>query len=125
MEKHLSIAGISHYDAARMSWGGTWRLPTLAEFQELVDRCIWTWNTSDGHNGYLIVGPNGNSIFLPSAGYRYDTSIYQTEEFGYYWTSTPDPKRTQNAYYLQFSNSDHYVIFYVRCNGQSIRSVLE
>jgi hypothetical protein len=52
------------YDVAKVLWGNGWRLPTQAEFQELIDKCTWTAST----NGYTVTGPNGNSIFLKTDG---------------------------------------------------------
>ena len=63
------ISGNPTYDAARANWGGTWRMPTEAEMEELKDNCTWTWTTQNGVNGCTITGPNGNSLFLPAAGY--------------------------------------------------------
>ena len=55
------------YDAATANWGGDWRMPTKAELNELLNNCTWTWTTQNGHKGYKVTGPNGNSIFLPAA----------------------------------------------------------
>lgn len=74
------IAGSSQYDAARANWGSSWRLPTKAEFQELINNCTWTWTSQGGHNGYKVTGKNGNSIFLPAAGWRYGSSLYYAGE---------------------------------------------
>ena len=53
-------------DAARANWGGSWRMPTNAEFQELIDKCTWTWTTVNGKEGYKVTSKqNGNIIFLP------------------------------------------------------------
>lgn len=72
-----SIAGDASYDAARANWGGTWRLPTASESQELIDNCTWTWTTQGGKNGYKVTSEkNGNSIFLPAAGCRYSMTLY-------------------------------------------------
>ena len=57
------------YDAAAANWGGDWRMPTVAEMWELINNCTWTWTTQNGVSGYNVEGPNGNSIFLPAAGY--------------------------------------------------------
>ena len=66
------ISGNSAYDAARANWGSTWRLPTKAECQELIDNCTWTLTTYNGKKGYKVVSKkNNNSIFLPAAGGRY------------------------------------------------------
>jgi hypothetical protein len=56
-------------DAACANWGGSWRMPTRAEQDELRNNCTWTWTTQNGVNGYKVTGTNGNSIFLPAAGY--------------------------------------------------------
>ena len=55
-------------DVAHVKWGGTWRMPTLDEQKELLNKCTWNWTTQNGVNGYKGTGPNGNSIFLPAAG---------------------------------------------------------
>lgn len=56
-------------DAAIVNWGGGWRMPTKEEIIELCEQCTWAWTVLNGVNGYKVVGPNGNSIFLPAAGY--------------------------------------------------------
>jgi len=63
-------------------------LPTKKQFQELKDSCQCKWNEKKG--GYEIIGPNGNSIFLPALGYRYENynKIYDGGSGGYYWSST-------------------------------------
>ena len=72
-------------DVAYVKWGGTWRMPTNAEFDELSDRCTWVRITQNGVVGYKVTGPNGNSIFLPAVGYRNDDELYYC---GYcsYWS---------------------------------------
>ena len=120
-----NIGGNSSYDVARYRWGGSWRLPTKAEFQELVDKCTWTWTTQGGHNGYKVTGKNGKSIFLPAAGYRYGASPNFVGEYGNYWSSTPDESNTNRAYGLYFSSSRHNVGWDGRGNGRSVRPVVE
>ena len=67
------IGGRKELDAARANWGGSWRLPTQAEVQELIDKCDWIRSTQGGKSGFkegiMVVGPSGRSIFLPYAGY--------------------------------------------------------
>lgn len=82
------ISGDSRYDIACVKMGGSWRLPTEKEFQELLSNCTWSWRTQDGVNGYLVVGSTGNSIFLPAAGYRKGETLKETGGAGYYWTGT-------------------------------------
>ena len=77
-------------DAAYNNWGGRWRLPTASEAEELANNCTWTWTSINGMNGYQVVGKNGNSIFIPAAGYIHESSYKVTYygENGFYWTST-------------------------------------
>ncbi len=119
------ISGSPQYDAARANWGGSWRLPSEAECEELENKCTWTWTPQGGHNGYQVTGPNGNSIFLPAAGFRLESSLYGAGDNGYYWSSTPFESYSQRAYYLYFLSSDHYVYRYSRDYGQSVRPVSE
>ena len=117
------ISGDSRYDAARANWGGTWRLPTQAEMQELIDKCSWTWTSQDGHNGYRVTGSNGKSIFLPAAGFRVAPFLNLAGDYGGYWSSTPDESDAGNAYYLYFNSSVHYQIWFNRPYGQCVRPV--
>ena len=104
--------------------GGTWRMPTDAEWTELRTNCTWTWTTQNGVNGRLVTASNGNSIFLPAAGFRYDTSLSNVGSRGYYWSSSLNTEYPSLAWYLNFNSSnvgrgyDSY-----RCLGQSVRPV--
>lgn len=119
------ISGNPQYDAARANWGGTWRMPTKIEFEELIDNCTWRWMGKLGYKGYMVTGPNGNSIFLPAAGYRYGTSLYYAGSYGYYWSSTPFESYTQLAYRLYFNSDFHDTNWSGRYYGRSVRPVSE
>lgn len=81
----LSLLGNPKYDAATANWGDAWRMPTDHETYELQTECAWIWTTENGNSGQRIIGPNGNSIFLPAAGYfKYERVIAENED-GYYW----------------------------------------
>ena len=75
-------------DAAYVNWGGKWRMPSKEEVDELTQHCNWIWTTHNNVNGYKVTGPNGNSIFLPAAGYKGAGPTYPVGEDGLYWTST-------------------------------------
>ncbi len=125
-EIKTDISGDSRYDAARRNWGGSWRMPTQSEWQELINNCTWTWTTQGGHNGYRVTSKkNGNSIFLPAAGYRIGSSLGSQGEYGYYWSSTPYESSTEYASYLFFSSSDHGVDWGYRFSGHTVRPVSE
>ena len=117
------ISGEPKYDAATANWGEGWRMPTDEELEELIDKCDWQWTTQGGHNGYKVIGPNGNSIFLPAAGWRYGTSLANAGDGGYYWSSTPYGSFTLRAYYLNFFSGRHYVGWFNRYGGRSVRPV--
>ena len=119
------IAGDSRYDAARANWGGSWRLPTAAEIQELVNKCKREWTTRDGHKGCLVIGPNGNSIFLPAAGWRYGSLQDYVGEGGYYWSSMPYGSTSQLAYYLFISDGYFDRRWNNRDYGRTVRPVSE
>jgi hypothetical protein len=69
-------------DAAYVNWGSSWRMPTKAQQDELRGNCTWTWTTRNGVNGQLVTGPNGNTIFLPAAGYRCDEVLCDVGSWG-------------------------------------------
>ena len=79
------ISGTS-YDAAYSVWGKNWRMPNEKEMGELISKCQITSSTQNGVSGYLVTGPNGNSLFLPTA----DTKFYNSVTGCIYWTSTVD-----------------------------------
>jgi hypothetical protein len=58
-------------DAAYVNWGPSWRMPTLEQQKELYNNCTQRWTTMNGVNGILVTGPNGNTIFLPAAGFNW------------------------------------------------------
>lgn len=110
-------------DAAYANWGGSWRMPTKAEQDELREKCTWTWTTQNGVNGYKVTGTNGNSIFLPAAGYRYNSSLSYAGSNGRYWSSSLYTDGPYNACLLGFSSSDVGWYHGNRYYGRSVRPV--
>lgn len=114
------------YDVAHQKWGGSWRMPTESEFQELYNNCTWTWGIKNNINGYKVTAKNGNWIFLPAAGYRFDTYFSNDGSNGRYWSSTPDPYDPIDAYYLRFSSTTIYKNINIdRYYGYPVRPVTE
>ena len=111
-------------DAARANWGGSWRMPTKAEQDELRNNCTWTWTTQNGVNGYKVTSKsNGKSIFLPAAGYYLDSSFNPTGSSGHYCSSSLYTGDPYYAFVLDFSSS--YVVW-GNCNrsyGWPVRPV--
>lgn len=75
-------------DAATAAAGDGWRLPTKEEFEELQTKCTWKWEIADGQAGYRVIAANGNTIFLPAAGFQYGERVFMSGENGYYLTNT-------------------------------------
>ena len=113
-------------DAARANWGGSWRMPTYAELTELFEQCTWTWTTQNGVKGYKVTSKsNGNSIFLPAAGYRYDSSLRSAGSYGIYWSSSLDTGSPSDAYELFFESDGVVRNVGSRHSGQSVRPVCQ
>jgi len=113
--KDKNESGFYDYDAAVQKFGN--KLPTKGQLQELVTKCQWTWTGS----GYKVVGPNGKSIYLPAAGYRYCDGDVDVGSCGVYWSSTP--LGSDFAWYLGFNSGGVYMYNYNRCDGRSVRLV--
>lgn len=113
-------------DAATANWGGGARTPTIEEWEELEDYCSSVWTTQNGVNGRRFTGPNGNSLFLPAAGDRWDDELYGAGDGGGYRSSSLDVVTPSGAWYFYFYSSSTGVNNYVsRGYGQSVRAVRE
>ena len=111
-------------DVAHVKWGGTWRMPTRAEQDELLEKCNWTWTTYKGVEGYIVTGPNGNSIFLPATGYRDGMRAVHRGRYGSYWYSSLDDLNCF-AFSLYFDSGRYARTYGYRYNGRSVRPVSE
>lgn len=113
-------------DAAHVNWGGSWRMPTKEEQDELIDmnNCTWRWTTQNGVNGYKVTSKrNNNSLFLPAEGYRSDGGLYLEGSFGCYWSSSLSEDNPCYAYCLSLSSTDVCTNYYFRELGHSVRPV--
>ena len=112
-------------DAVHVNLGGTWRMPTVAEWTELREKCTWTWTTQNGVRGRLVTGSNGNSIFLPAAGYWDDTYRRGDGSYAYYWSSSLDTGYPNSAWYVFFDSGSvsRHSNYNGRCCGFSVRPV--
>lgn len=108
--------GFYTYDEAMSKFKND--LPTKEQLIELKDKCTWTWMD----NGYKVMGPNGDSIFLPAAGYRKcGGSVYYVGSNGFYWSSTPFG--SSFAEYLDFNSDRVCMSSDYRCSGLFVRLV--
>ena len=99
-------------------------MPTEAEQDELRTECTWTWTTQNGVKGYKVTSKtNGNSIFLPAAGFRYGSALLNGSD-GFYWSSSLSTYGSDDAYGLIFSSYYLGWDYYGRNHGRSVRPVL-
>lgn len=110
-------------DVAHVKWGGSWRMPTDEEMIELRENCTWTWITQNGKNGRKVTGPNGHSIFLPAAGFRYNSSLNSAGSYGYCWSSSLNTSYSYGAYFLGFDSDNVNRGNLNRYYGLSVRPV--
>lgn len=115
-----NISGKPAFDAARAKWGGTWRIPTATEMEELIEYCTWANTTENGVSGYRIISLNGNSIFLPTTGLREGEELVDESIFGNYWSSEPDDDPDGavclgfNAVSVEMGESTRYIGLIIR-----------
>jgi len=110
-------------DAATANWGSDWRMPTKEEWQELYQNTTHIWTTQNGVNGRLFTATNGNSLFLPAAGYRAGTSLYGAGTYGDYWSSSLHSEYPRDAWLLHFDSGNCYMGYNFRYVGRSVRPV--
>ena len=110
-------------DVANANWGVDWRIPTHEEWQELYENTTRTWTTQNGVNGMLFTASNGNSIFLPAAGYHRVGELSFAGRNGIYWSSSLNTEFPNNAWSMEFASSFFYLVESYRYEGLSIRPV--
>ena len=110
-------------DAATANWGSDWRMPTKEEWQELLDNTTVIWTQQNGVNGRLFTASNGNSLFLPAAGYRHIRTLNLAGSKGCYWSSLCGTNYPYAAWNLYFSSGDYGVGDDARACGLPVRAV--
>lgn len=113
-------------DVATQKLGDGWRMPTEEEFLELIEKCEWREAERDGCCGFEIVAPNENTLFLPAAGHKYDTTLYHDGWEALYWSASAvadnDNKRAKA---LQANNHERSLQEHYRYYGAQVRAVRE
>lgn len=103
-------------------------MPTAKEIDELITKCTWALSTLNSVAGITVTGPNGNSIFLPTAG-RYNKFASRPEsggQYGNYWSGTAienNDRVNSPILYYQQSDAVHYTHYADRACGLPIRPV--
>ncbi len=120
---------LKKYDAVRVNMGSDWRMPTEADFQELLDNTDNEWITDyngSGVNGRKFTASNGNSIFIPASGGRSGSWFSDQGSGSFVWSSSLDVAPPYYALHLGFFSGDicgNYCN--LRCYGFVIRGVKE
>ena len=111
------------YDAAHVNMGGDWRMPTHEDCAELTNNTTWVWTQLNGVNGRLFTSnANGNTMFIPASGLRFDTSVNTKGSRAYLWSSSLDAAHPGYAWELYFNSGyvgpayggDYYLGYCVR-----------
>lgn len=98
-------------DVARQKWGENWRIPTIEEWNELLENCDWAWTsgTFGGldfkvlKQGFMVTSKkNGNSIFLPASGVWMGVAPVEPSKTGQYWTSSLNSDNPVEAWCFSF-----------------------
>ena len=117
----------AEYDAATVNMGGDWRMPTMAEYEELTANTTSTWKTVNGVAGRKFTSKaegNTNYIFIPAAGYCNNGSFGYVGSSGYVWTSSLSSDNLSSAWDLYFySGNVSMYSYYYRYDGFSVRAV--
>lgn len=108
----FNYAGDERYDAATKQWGKGWATPTKEQFLEL-NTLNWTYSDSyigSGQAGWVLTASNGNSIFVPSGGFKNESGLRYPDSW-YYWTSdlSYTQQYGQEAHYMDF-NSEQSIL---------------
>lgn len=118
-------------DVATVKKGDLWRIPTPSELYELCNNCTWIWTVQNGVKGYKVEGKNGNSIFLPAAGYMDGSTLEGAYVGGYYWLKNFHSKgigisvtvENNKAQSVRFSSSSVDEVYSYRYYGFSVRPI--
>ena len=130
-EDLCDIGNDARYDAATAIWGDGWRMPNRGDIVELRKNCIWELLEQNGMKGYKVTGINGNSIFLPFAGFYYSSELKKCSESGFYWLSNQSDINSERCLLLVHSelccpiNGCYYTFDSRKYFGRPIRPVSE
>lgn len=118
-------------DAASVNMGGNWRIPSKAEWQELINECIMSLDTISGHAGVRFSANNGNSIFIPRAGNVWfgspdnpdnnNTGIFYWTAEIYQWENSTNYEG--NRAFVFIENETIIITDWNRCVGGTVRGV--
>ena len=113
-------------DAATANWGDCWCMPTKDQWQELINKTTNFWTFQNGVRGRQFIADNGNRLFLPAAGARWESSLNNAGSLCVYWSNSIGSGRLNYAFfyfYHFFSPKVFGMTDHDRCSGCSVRAV--
>lgn len=113
------------HDIATIIWGEPWRMPTDEEFKELLSLCKWEFTDYNGTNGYLVTGPNNETVFFVAAGFKQGATSEYIGDYGDYWSSTVVPELLGASCSLGYSSKSYGRRRYARFAGRTVRPVTD
>ena len=113
------------HDIASIIWGEPWRMPTDEEYEELIDFCDWKFTDYNGTNGYLVTGPNNETVFFVAAGFKQGSGAEYIGEYGDYWSSSVVPELIGASCSLGYGSTSYGRRRYARFVGRTIRPVTD
>ena len=109
-------------DVARVCWGEGWCMPTIGEWEELFLNTTGEWTKLNDVKGWRCTASNGNSLFLPAAGYWWDDAF--NADLGLYWSRSINKEFPYRAWGFHFNcDSSHLCGSSDRNRGQTVRAV--
>ena len=117
-------------DAAVANWGGSWRMPTRAEFKALGAAVNTAWTVDyqgSGVAGLVCTDKTDSSktLFFPAAGYGNNGRVGTVGGSGKYWYSSLRTDKRQYAHSSVFDiNYASWDSSYYRYHGYSVRPVV-
>lgn len=108
-----NISG-TEYDIVKEKWGEDWCMPNLEQFNELHDQCSIKKIEKNNIKGYLVTGPNGNTLFFPFSS-LYKDEYFLGWEYQMSWTDTREGDHALSCNIVDgFHNSDPTLRFTIR-----------
>lgn len=112
------------HDVVTVNLGKDWQIPSVNNWEELKQKCKWTWtdnHLNSGVPGYVVIGPSKKSIFLPAVGYKMESSLKYSKVMGAYWMR--ESYTVSWACEFSFSKESYKSTYTHRYLGCSIRPV--
>lgn len=111
--------GFGDYSA----WGNEWSAPTKEQWEELQEHTTNTWTTQNGVNGLLFTASNGQSLFIPAAGYRMSDKVEYVGSDGKYWSSSVYTDYPDLVWSFYFDSINYGTDLYEKASGFTVRLV--